>query len=80
MTVTSFFTGTAGSTPFIRAFQVTPVVRNLPARAGDVRDAASIPELERSGERNGNLLQGSCLENPMDRGSWQAIVHGVAKT
>ena len=34
--------------PFIRAFQVTLVVRNLPARAGDVRDAASIPELERS--------------------------------
>ena len=31
------------------------------------------------GERNGNLLQESCLENPTDRGAWQAIVHGVIK-
>ena len=31
------------------------------------------------GEGNGNPLQHSCLENPMDRGTWQAIVHGVAK-
>ena len=40
----------------------------------------SIPGLGRStGEGNGNPLQYSCLENPMDRGAWQATVHGVAK-
>ena len=55
------------------------VVRNTPASAGDARDAGSIPGLGRSpGERNGNPLQYSCLENPMDRGAWGAIVHGVA--
>ena len=45
------------------------MVKNPPANAGDVRDAGSIPELGRSlGKRNGNQLQYSCLENPMDRG------------
>ena len=40
----------------------------------------SIPELGRSpGERNGNPLHYSCLENPMDRGAWQATVHGVLR-
>ena len=44
-------------------------------------DAGSIPGLKRSsGGRNGNPLQYSCLENPMDRGAWQAAVHGVAKS
>ena len=44
-------------------------------------DLSSIPDLGRSpGEGNGNPLQYSCLENPMDRGSWQATVHGVAKS
>ena len=53
------------------------VVRNLPANAGDV---GSIPGWERSlGERNGNPLQYSCLGDPMDRGSWEAAVHGVTK-
>ena len=43
-------------------------------------DLASIPGLGRSpGEGNGNPLQYNCLENPMDRGAWQAIVHGVAR-
>ena len=43
-----------------------------------VRDMGSIPGLGRSpGGGHGNLLQYSCLENPMDRGAWQAIVHGV---
>ena len=43
-------------------------------------DWGSIPGLARSpGEGNHNPLQYSCLENPMDRGAWQAIVHGVAK-
>ena len=51
------------------------VVKNLPANAGD---AGSIPGSGRSpGERNGNPLQYSCLENPTDRGAWRAIVHGV---
>ena len=44
------------------------------------RDLGSIPGLGRSpGEGNGNPLQYSCLENSMDRGAWQAIVHGVAR-
>ena len=53
------------------------VVKNLPPNAGDV---ASIPGLGRpSGGENGNPLQYSCLENPMDRGPWLATVHKVAK-
>ena len=49
--------------------QVVLVVKNPPANAGDVRDLGSIPESGRSpGEGNGNPLQYSCLENPMDRG------------
>ena len=57
------------------------VVKNLPANAGDIRDAGLIPGLGKSpGEGNGNPLQYSCLENPIDRGAWQAIVHGVAKS
>ena len=56
------------------------VVKNLPANAGDIKDAGSIPGLERSlGAGNDNPLQDSCLENPMDRGAWQARVHGVPK-
>ena len=56
------------------------VVKNPPAKAGDAADASWIPGLGRSSiEGNGNPLQYSCLENPMDRGSWQATVHGVAK-
>ena len=63
--------------------QVALVVRNPPANAGNVKDASSIPGLRRSpGERHGHPLQCSCLENPMDRGAWQAITHlqGVAKS
>ena len=53
------------------------MVKNLFANAGD---AGSIPGLGRSpGVGNGNPLQYSCLENPMDRGAWQATVHGVSK-
>ena len=48
--------------------------------AGGLRDTGSIPGLGRSpGEGNGNPLQYSCLENPVDRGAWRATVHGVAK-
>ena len=57
------------------------VVKNLPASAGDIRDSGSVPGLGRSpGGGNGNPLQYSCLENPMDRGAWRATVHGVAKS
>ena len=63
------------------ASQVALVVKNLPASAGDIRDSGSIPGLGRSpGEGNGNPLQYSCLENPMDREAWQATVHRVAKS
>ena len=51
------------------------------ANAGDKRDVCWIAGLGRSpGRENGNPLQYSCLENPMDRGGWQATVHGVAKS
>ena len=57
------------------------MVKNLPANAGDVRDAGFIFGLGRSpGKGNGNPLQYSCLENPIDRGAWKATVHGVAKS
>ena len=57
------------------------VVKNLPANAGDIRDASSIPGLGRTpGEENGNPLQYSCLENSMDRGAWQATIHVVTKS
>ena len=57
------------------------MVRNLPADAGDIRDVGSIPGLGRfPGGGNGNPLQYSCLENPMDRRAWQATVHRVAES
>ena len=60
--------------------QVALVVKNLPANEGDIRDVGSIPGSGRSpGKGNGNPLQYSCLENPMDRGAWWATVHGVTK-
>jgi len=53
------------------------VVKNLPANAGDIRYVGSIPGSRRSSEGgHGNSLQYSCLENPMDRRDWQAIVCG----
>ena len=56
------------------------MVKNPPADARDIRDAGSNPGLGRSpGGGNGNPLQYSCLENPMDRESWWVTVHGVAK-
>ena len=55
------------------------VVKNPPANAGDAGDTGLITGLGRSpGEGNGNPLQYSCLENPIDRGAWQATVHRVA--
>ena len=63
------------------AFQVVPVVKNLPANAGDIRDAGSTPRSRRF-PRGGysNPLQYSFLENPIDREAWQATVRGVAKS
>ena len=54
------------------------VVKNLPANA---RDTGLVPGLGRSlGEGNGNSVLYSCLGNPMDKGNWCAIVHGVTKS
>ena len=66
----------------------SPIMKmGLPGVSGDkesacnVGDPSSIPGSERSpGEGNGNPLQYSCLENPMDRGVWQDIVHEVSKS
>ena len=63
---------------------VALVVKNLPASAGDVSDSGSIPGSPWVGKiswrRKWHPLQYSCLENLMDRGSWRAIVHGVAES
>ena len=57
------------------------MVKNLPANVGDIRDMGSIPRSGRSPERgNGNPLQYSCLENPMDRGAWRATIHRVTES
>ena len=57
------------------------LVKNLLASAGVVRDASLIPGSGGSpGEGHGSALQDSGLENPMDRGAWRAIVHGVTKS
>ena len=60
---------------------VVLVVKNLLASVRGIRDLGSILGSGRSpGGGNGNLLQCSCLENPMDRGVWQATVHRVSKS
>jgi len=57
------------------------VVKNLPANEGDARNADAIPRSGRTpGGRHGSPLQDSCLENPMARGAWWGIVHGIAKS
>ena len=62
------------------ASQMALVAKNLPANAGDIRDTGLILGLGRSpGGGHGNPLQYSCLRNPMDRRTWQATAHGVAK-
>ena len=65
----------------LEASQVALVVKNPPVNSGDIRDAGLIPGSGRSpGGRHDNPLQYSCLENPMDRGAWQATVHRVTKS
>ena len=57
------------------------VVKNPRANVGATRDAGSIPGSGRSpGGGNGNSLQYSCLENPMDKGAWWATVQGITKS
>ena len=63
-----------------KGFPGGSVVENPPTNAGDTGDMGLIHELGRSpGEGNGNPLLHSCLENPMDRGAWLTMVHGVTK-
>ena len=66
---------------YTKGFSGGSTIKNLPANAGDAGFVGLIPGLGRSpGKRNGNPLQYSCLENPMDRGAWRAVVHGVTKS
>ena len=63
------------------ASQVVLVIKNPPTNAEHVRDAGSIPGSGRSpGGGHGNLLQYSCLENPMDREACRATVHSFAQS
>ena len=63
-----------------RASQVMLVVKNLPANADRRKRCGFNPLIGKiPGKGNGNPLQYSCLENPMDRGAWRAMVHKVAK-
>ena len=62
-------------------FPGSSMVKNLPANVGDTGNLGLTPGSGRfRGEGNDNLLQYSCLENPMDRGTWQAIVYGFTKS
>ena len=63
------------------ASQLALLEKNLPASAGDIRDVGSIPGLGRYPEGgHGNPLRYSCLENPIDRGAWQATVHSITES
>ena len=63
------------------ASQVALEVKNLPAHAEEVRDMGSVPGSGRSsGGGHNNPLQYPCLENPMDRGAWQATVPSIAQS
>ena len=66
---------------FQRGFPGGTVVKNLPVSAGDIGDVGSIPGLGRSPEEtHGNPLQYSCLENPMEGGTWRATIHRLIKS
>ena len=61
--------------------QVALVAKNLPVNTGNIKDMDSIHGIKRSPiGGNGKPLQYSCLENPMDRGAWWAMVHGITKS
>ena len=69
------------SNKYILSFSCGSVIKNSRANAGDVGDEGVIPGSGRSpGGQHSNSVQYSCLDNPMDRGAWQAIVHGVAES
>ena len=71
----SYYTGGPWSS------QVVLVVKKPPCNAGDLREAGSVLGMERSpGGGRGNPLQFSCPENPMDRGAWQVMVHGITES
>ena len=66
---------------FLYSHRTSLVAQTVKASAYNAGDPGSIPGFGRSsGEGNGSPLQYSCLENPMDRGAWQAAVHGVAES
>ena len=67
--------GLAGGT----SGKVALLVKNLPANSGDIRDRGSIPGLGRP-PGGGHALQYSCLENPMDRRTWQVAVHSYTES
>ena len=77
-------TGLKKITQYVKCYGGFPggsVVKNLPDNAGDAEDTGLIPRSGRSpGGGYGNPLQYPCLENPMDRGAWQATVHVVAES
>ena len=63
------------------ASQTVLVIKKLPANSGNIRGMGFIPGLGRSpGGGHGYPLQYSCLENPMNRGTWWATIHRVAKS
>ena len=63
------------------ASQVALAIKNSPANTGAIRDTGLIPGSGRSpAGGHGNPLLYSCLENPMDRGAWRAMVHGVTQS
>ena len=78
------FRGLEEAHPHYRTSLVAQSVKKPPAMqeiACNIGDQGSVPGSGSSpGEGNGNPLQYSCLENPMDRGAWQAIVHGVTQS
>ena len=75
------FSGMKNTNIFPGSFQVVLVVKNSVSNVRDITDECSIAWSGRSpGGGHGNALQYSCLEKPMDRGAWQATVHGVAKS
>ena len=79
--VTGFLTDKGRCAVISMGFPGDCMVKHLPAQARDAKDVGSIPASGRApGRGNGNPLQYSCLENPVDRGAWWATVRGVARS